>query len=56
MTEMTYLEVSGASLYYESVGKGPMLLCISGANGSVEPWRRFAKQLKDHFNVVMYDR
>ena len=50
---MTYLEVPGASLYYESVGQGPMLLCISGAHGSCEIWRGFGKCLKDHFTVVM---
>ena len=53
---MTYLEVPGASLYYESVGQGPMLLCISGGDGSCESWRGFAEFLKDHFTVVMWDR
>ena len=53
---MTYLEVSGANIYHESVGQGPMLLCISGADGSCEIWRGFAECLKDHFTVVMWDR
>ena len=53
---MTYLDAPGAKIYYESVGQGPMLLCISGADGSCEIWRGFAECLKDHFNVVMWDR
>lgn len=51
---MTYLEVDGASLYYEAVGEGPeTLLCISGADGSCEIWRAFAECLKDRFKVIM---
>ena len=53
---MTYLEAPGASLYYETVGDGPMLLCISGADGSCEIWRAFAECLKEHFKVVLWDR
>lgn len=53
---MSYLEVPGASLYYETKGQGPALLCISGADGSCEIWRRFAECLKDKFTVVMWDR
>ena len=53
---MSHLEVPGASLYYETVGKGPLLLCISGANGSAEAWRRMADELKDSFTIAMYDR
>ena len=53
---MSSLEVDGATLYYETVGSGPLLLLISGANGSADIWRRFANHLKDDFKVVMYDR
>lgn len=53
---MPHLEVPGASLYYESVGSGPMLLCISGANGSCDIWRGFAEHLKDRFTIVTCDR
>ena len=53
---MTYLEVVGASLYYETSGTGPLLLCISGANGSAEAWRPLASYLQDTFTVVGYDR
>lgn len=54
--KMTYLEALGASLYYEIKGQGPMLLCISGADGSCEIWRGMAEYLKDKFTVVMWDR
>lgn len=53
---MSYLDVPGAKLYYEQVGSGPLLLCISGADGSVEIWKGLAQCLKDHFTVVSYDR
>lgn len=53
---MGYLELSGASLYYETVGSGPLLLCISGANGSADLWRITAEHLRKHFTVAMYDR
>ena len=55
-TKMSYLEVPGASLYYETVGEGPLLLCISGASGSVDRWRSMANELKGSFTVAMYDR
>lgn len=53
---MPYLEVSGATLCYEQVGKGPTLLCIHGGNGSYDPWKGMADALRDHFTVVIYDR
>ena len=53
---MPILPVPGADLYYESVGSGPLFLCISGAKGSKEDWDRLATQLKSHFTVVSYDR
>jgi hypothetical protein len=52
---MPYFEVPGASLHYETVGNGPVLLCITGAGGA-EFWRAFAEHLKDQFTVVTYDR
>lgn len=53
---MSYLDVPGAKIYHESVGSGPVVLCISGADGSCEIWRGFAEGLKEHFTVVMWDR
>lgn len=53
---MPHLEVPGASLYYETVGEGPLFLCISGANGSADLWKPMAKRLSTHFKVATYDR
>lgn len=53
---MSKLEVPGAKLYHETYGDGPMLLCISGADGSCEIWRGFAEALKEQFKVVLWDR
>ena len=53
---MPTLKVPNAELYYEVTGTGPLLLCISGANGSVEIWRPLQQELKDYFTVAMLDR
>ena len=53
---MTHLQVPAASLYYETIGDGPLLVCISGANGSADIWRGLADCLKDKFKGVVYDR
>ena len=53
---MSLLDVPGAKIYHEVVGKGPLLLCISGGDGACENWRMFADNLKEHFTVVMWDR
>lgn len=56
MSDTTLLELPGAKIYHEVYGDGPMLLCISGADGSCEIWRMFAESLKDKFKVVLWDR
>ena len=53
---MPTLKVPNAEIYYEVAGTGPLLLCISGANGSVEIWRPLQQELKDYFTVAMLDR
>ncbi|KAF2159206.1 hypothetical protein M409DRAFT_30345 [Zasmidium cellare ATCC 36951] len=53
---MPELEVPGATLHYQVVGQGPLLLTISGANGSYEVWQPLSHHLKDHFTVISYDR
>jgi len=53
---MPNLEVSGASIYYEEFGAGPLLLCISGGDGTTEIWEDFAAALKDRFKVVSWNR
>ena len=54
--KMPHLEVPAASLYYETAGKGPLLLCISGATGDAASWTPLVHSLKDRFTVVTYDR
>jgi pimeloyl-ACP methyl ester carboxylesterase len=51
-----YLNVPGASLYYETMGSGPLLLLISGANGDADIWRNVASVLQTGFTVLLYDR
>ncbi|KAK4552099.1 hypothetical protein LTR86_010635 [Recurvomyces mirabilis] len=53
---MSTLDAPGASIYYESVGKGPLLLCISGGDGTTEIWQGFSEELKDRFTVVSWNR
>lgn len=53
---MPTLKVPNADLYYETIGSGPLLICISGANGSVEVWKPLANQLQKYFTVALYDR
>lgn len=51
-----YLDVVGASLYWEKNGQGPVLLCITGGDGSADLWKGFIDSMKDHFTVVNWDR
>lgn len=53
---MPYLSVPGAELYYETTGTGPLILTISGANGSADIWRPLAAQLSTTFTVCIYHR
>lgn len=53
---MSHLEVPGARLYHEVAGSGPVVLCISGADGSCDIWRGFVPSLTDHFTVITWDR
>ncbi|KAK5680501.1 hypothetical protein LTS10_007431 [Elasticomyces elasticus] len=53
---MPQLDVPGASLYHEIAGTGPLLLCISGGDGTTEIWSGLAEVLKDRFTVVSYNR
>jgi pimeloyl-ACP methyl ester carboxylesterase len=48
--------VNGARIYYESRGRGPAVLFISGATGDAGHWSLVAPLLSDEFTVVTYDR
>jgi acetyltransferase/esterase len=51
-----FLELRGARLYFEVRGAGPLVVLVTGAAGSVEPYRMLAGRLESQFTVVTYDR
>lgn len=53
---MSVLGVSGARLYYEVHGSGPLLLMIHGANGTGDVYNGVVELLAEHHTVVTYDR
>ncbi|ASK64015.1 alpha/beta hydrolase [Virgibacillus phasianinus] len=53
---MSYLNVHGANLHYETVGQGPVLILIPGANGTGDIFAEAARFLQDKYTVVTFDR
>jgi pimeloyl-ACP methyl ester carboxylesterase len=53
---MTTLDVPGASLYYEQVGSGPLLLLIPGGNGDAASLLPLGEALAGRYTAVSYDR
>ncbi|MFL2028251.1 alpha/beta hydrolase [Loigolactobacillus zhaoyuanensis] len=53
---MSELVLDGATLHYETIGNGPVLIFVPGANGTGDIFRGVAENLKDRYQVVMYDR
>lgn len=53
---MSYLKRAGANIYYQTVGEGPVLIFVPGANGTGDIFTQAAEFLKDKFTVVMFDR
>ena len=53
---MSILTVSGAHLFYEVAGSGPLLVLIPGASGTGESFRPLIPHLIAHYRVVIYDR
>ncbi|AMV60396.1 abhydrolase, alpha/beta hydrolase fold [Pediococcus damnosus] len=53
---MSELKLDGATLHYETVGEGPVLIFVPGANGTGNIFSHAADYLKDSYKVVMYDR
>ena len=49
------LKVSGATLYYEVCGSGPVLLCIPGGPTDAGMFSDLARRLADRYTVVCYD-
>lgn len=55
-TRIDTLRVSGASLYYEVRGRGPVLLLIGAGAADAASFNGIATHLADHYTVVSYDR
>lgn len=53
---MSYLDVAGARLYFETTGNGPLLVLIPGASGVADSFRPLAAQLASQYTVILYDR
>ena len=53
---MSLLEAPGARLYYETHGSGPLLLMVSGSNGTGDAFIGLAEHLAAYYTVVLYDR
>jgi pimeloyl-ACP methyl ester carboxylesterase len=49
------IDVPGATLYYETLGSGPVLLCICGGPTDAGVFADLAGRLADGFTVVTYD-
>ena len=55
-TRIDTLRVSGATLYYEVRGSGPMLLLIGAGAADAASFNGIASHLANHYTVVSYDR
>lgn len=53
---MSFLDVPGAQLSYETRGSGPLLLMIPGAAGTGGTFTMVADALGTHYTVATYDR
>lgn len=55
MTSSATLKVPGAAIYYETWGKGPLLLIIPGGPQDAGVFSDIARNLSDRYTVVPYD-
>ena len=55
MTTSATLKVPGATIYYETWGKGPLLLIIPGGPQDAGVFSDIARNLADRYTVVPYD-
>jgi 3-oxoadipate enol-lactonase len=53
---MPFTDANGVSLYYELVGSGERLLCISGTGGDLRQQPRMDGPLAANFEVLAYDQ
>ncbi|PLB54123.1 alpha/beta-hydrolase [Aspergillus steynii IBT 23096] len=52
----TFAPVSGGSLYYETIGRGPTLVMMPAGHGTGVVFEPLAAILARHFRVILYDR
>ncbi|KAH8432731.1 alpha/beta fold hydrolase [Aspergillus melleus] len=52
----SFCPVSGGSLYYETIGRGPTLVMMPAGHGTGVVFEPLAASLARHFRVVLYDR
>ena len=55
-SENYYLDVEGAKIYYEILGKGPVIIFVPGANGDGYIFEPLRNLLSEYFTTVIYDR
>jgi pimeloyl-ACP methyl ester carboxylesterase len=53
---MATLKLDNANINYTTIGSGPLLVCIPGANGEHGIFTKLAEALSDKFQVLTYDR
>ena len=53
---MSNLQVPGATIAYDLLGNGPLILFIAGGGGTAAIYQPIADELKDRFTVLTYDR
>src|SRR5579859_5541566 len=56
MTRTGSVRTDGASIVYDALGSGPMLLTIAGGGGDAFRYAALARLLGDTYTVVSYDR
>ena len=53
---MPTLQLRGVDLSFETIGSGPLLLLITGADGRGSVWKPLAQELSAIYTVAYYDR
>jgi len=53
---MPTLQLPGVDLHFETIGSGPLLLLITGADGRGSVWKPLAQELSTNYTVTYYDR
>jgi pimeloyl-ACP methyl ester carboxylesterase len=53
---MPTLQLPGVELHFETIGSGPLLLLITGADGRGSVWKPLAQELSKKYTVAYYDR